>query len=68
MSHMVFSHHFVLRVLLFQPYDNIKREARHFGALKRHKTTNGRRKSEINVVDPFYANWATFSNPRVSVA
>ncbi len=26
MSHIVFSHHFVLHVLLFQPYDNTKRE------------------------------------------
>ncbi len=68
MSHMVFAHHFVLHVLLFQAFDNTKREARHFGALKRHKNTTGRRKSGKNVIDPFYANWGTFSNSHMSVA
>ncbi len=45
MSHIVFSYYFFfLHIFLFQPYDNIKREARHFGALKRRKSTTWQEK------------------------
>ncbi len=55
----MFSYHFVLHILLFQLYDNTKREPRHFDTLKRHKNTTGRRKSRKNVVAP--GNFFKFS-------
>ncbi len=70
MSNMVFSHHFVLHVLLFsQPYDNTKREARHFGALKKGtKILLAEEKVEKMSMTHFFANRGTFKNSHMSVA